>query len=78
MGESAASDGRRKRPTLEEFVLSAAAGEVGLEIPGRHQAADPRLPGLAATGLDMDLERMRFPGRLRAEPARASRHQTGR
>ena len=40
--------------TLEEFVLSAAAGEMGLEIPGRHQAADPRLPGLAATGLDMD------------------------
>jgi len=40
--------------TLEEFVLSAAAGEIGLEIPGRHQAADPRLPGLAAKGLDMD------------------------
>ncbi len=40
--------------TLKEFVLSAAAGEMGLEVPGRHQAADPRLPGLAATGLDMD------------------------
>jgi CxxC motif-containing protein (DUF1111 family) len=40
--------------TLEEFVLSAAAGEIGLEIPGRRQAADPRLPGLAARGLDMD------------------------
>ena len=40
--------------TLEEFVLSAAAGEIGLELPGRHQATDPRLPGLAATGLDMD------------------------
>ena len=40
--------------TLEEFVLSAAAGEMGLEVPGRHQAADPRLPGLAAKGLDMD------------------------
>ena len=40
--------------TLEEFVLSAAAGEMGLELPGRHQAADPRLPGLAAHGLDMD------------------------
>jgi RNA polymerase sigma factor (sigma-70 family) len=40
--------------TLEEFALSAAAGEIGLEIPGRHQAADPRMPGLAATGLDMD------------------------
>ena len=40
--------------TLDEFVRSAAAGEMGLEVPGRHQAADPRLPGLAATGLDMD------------------------
>ena len=40
--------------TLEEFVYSAAAGEVGLEIPARHQGTDPRLPGLAATGLDMD------------------------
>ena len=40
--------------TLEDFVRSAAASEIGLEIPGRHQAADPRMPGLAATGLDMD------------------------
>ena len=40
--------------TLEEFVLSAAAGEMGLEIPGRRQAADPRLPGFGARGLDMD------------------------
>jgi RNA polymerase sigma factor (sigma-70 family) len=40
--------------TLAEFVRSAAAGEIGLEIPDRHQAADPRMPGLAATGLDMD------------------------
>ena len=41
--------------TLEEFVLSAAAGEMGLEVPGRRQAADPRLPGLGASGLDMDV-----------------------
>ncbi len=40
--------------TLEEFVLSAAAGEIGLEVPGRRQAADPRNPGLGAPGLDMD------------------------
>ena len=40
--------------TLKEFVLSAAAGEMGLEVPGKHQAADPRLPGIGATGLDMD------------------------
>jgi CxxC motif-containing protein (DUF1111 family) len=40
--------------TLKDFVLSAAAGELGLEVPGKHQAADPRLPGVGATGLDMD------------------------
>jgi RNA polymerase sigma factor (sigma-70 family) len=40
--------------SLKEFVISAAAGEIGLEVPARHQAADPRLPGLAAPGLDMN------------------------
>jgi CxxC motif-containing protein (DUF1111 family) len=40
--------------TLKEFVLAAAAGEMGLEVPGRRQAADPRLPGIGASGLDMD------------------------
>jgi CxxC motif-containing protein (DUF1111 family) len=40
--------------TLREFVLSAAAGEIGLEVPGRRQAADPRLPGIDAPALDMD------------------------
>ena len=40
--------------TLAGFIRSAAASEVGLEIPGRHQAADPRLPGIAPTGLDMN------------------------
>jgi CxxC motif-containing protein (DUF1111 family) len=42
--------------TLEEFVLSAASGEMGLEVPGRPQASDPRLPGLGSPGLDMDAE----------------------
>ena len=40
--------------TVDEFTRSAAASEIGLEIPGRHQANDPRLPGVAASGLDMD------------------------
>jgi CxxC motif-containing protein (DUF1111 family) len=40
--------------TLEEFVLTAAAVELGLEVPGRHQAADPRIPPLEARGLDLD------------------------
>jgi CxxC motif-containing protein (DUF1111 family) len=42
--------------TLEEFVHAAAATELGLEIPGRHQASDPELPGLGAPGLDMNQE----------------------
>lgn len=40
--------------TLAEFVRSAAATEIGLEVPGHHQAADPRLPGIGASGLDLN------------------------
>jgi CxxC motif-containing protein (DUF1111 family) len=40
--------------TLREFALGAAATELGLEVPGHHQAGDPRLPGLGSPGLDMD------------------------
>ncbi|MDR3621341.1 MAG: sigma-70 family RNA polymerase sigma factor [Paludisphaera borealis] len=40
--------------TVEEFVLSAAAGEMGLEVPGRRQAGDPRLLDVVSAGLDMD------------------------
>ena len=40
--------------TLEAFVVNAAAVELGLEVPGAHQAGDPRIPALAALGLDMD------------------------
>jgi CxxC motif-containing protein (DUF1111 family) len=37
-------------------VLSAAAGEMGLEVAGRHQADDPRLLGVISAGLDMNRE----------------------
>lgn len=40
--------------TLEEFVRSAAASEIGLEVPGHSQAVDPRLPGIGAPGPDLD------------------------
>ncbi|WP_152052516.1 di-heme oxidoredictase family protein [Tautonia marina] len=40
--------------TLDEFVRSAAAGELGLEVPGHHQALDPRLPGIGAPGPDLN------------------------
>jgi CxxC motif-containing protein (DUF1111 family) len=55
------SDGRIGRfgwkaqtATLTEFVLTAAAVELGLEVPGHSQAGDPRIPALAARGLDMN------------------------
>jgi CxxC motif-containing protein (DUF1111 family) len=40
--------------TLEAFVRNAAAVELGLEVPGRPQAGDPRIPAIAAPGLDMN------------------------
>ncbi|MFO0891188.1 MAG: di-heme oxidoredictase family protein [Isosphaeraceae bacterium] len=40
--------------TLREFVLSAAAMEMGLHVPGHAQAADPRVPILPPPGLDLD------------------------
>ena len=40
--------------SLSEFVHAAAAVEMGLEVPGHAQAADPRVPPLKASGLDMD------------------------
>jgi CxxC motif-containing protein (DUF1111 family) len=39
--------------TLDEFVLTACAVELGLEVPGRHQGIDPRHPTDGAKGLDL-------------------------
>jgi len=43
-------------PDLNEFVLSACAGELGLEVPGHHQARRPGapVPDSSPRGLDMD------------------------
>jgi CxxC motif-containing protein (DUF1111 family) len=40
--------------TLSEFVRAAAAVEMGLDVPGHTQAADPRVPPLKAAGLDIN------------------------
>jgi len=40
--------------SLSDFVRAAAAVEMGLEVPGHTQAADPRVPPLKAPGLDMN------------------------
>ena len=40
-------------PDLPEFVLSACANEIGLEVPGHHQAPSPLAPDVPARGLDL-------------------------
>jgi hypothetical protein len=40
-------------PTLEDFVLTACAVELGLEVPGHHQAGLPLKPDARAKGLDL-------------------------
>jgi CxxC motif-containing protein (DUF1111 family) len=47
---------RGQTMSLKEFVLGACANELGLEVPGHHQAADPLNPEGKASGLDMSLE----------------------
>lgn len=39
--------------TLDDFVLSACAGELGLEVPEHHQSQDPLSPGEESAGLDL-------------------------
>jgi hypothetical protein len=42
--------------SLEDFVLTACANELGLEVPGHHQAASPLDPAATARGLDLTRE----------------------
>jgi CxxC motif-containing protein (DUF1111 family) len=42
--------------TLEDFVLTACANELGLEVPGHHQAVSPLAPDATARGLDLTAE----------------------
>jgi CxxC motif-containing protein (DUF1111 family) len=41
---------------LEDFVLTACANELGLEVPGHHQAVSPLAPDAQAGGLDLTAE----------------------
>jgi CxxC motif-containing protein (DUF1111 family) len=57
------SDGRIGRlgwkgqvASVEDFVLNACAVELGLEVPGHHQAQIPQAPRYKATGLDLTAE----------------------
>jgi CxxC motif-containing protein (DUF1111 family) len=47
---------KAETPTLREFVLSACANELGLEVPGHHQASSPLDPDAKAKGLDLTQE----------------------
>jgi CxxC motif-containing protein (DUF1111 family) len=47
---------RGQTMSLKEFVLGACANELGLEVPGHHQATDPLHPDAKASGLDMSQE----------------------
>ena len=47
---------RGQTMSLKEFVLGACANELGLEVPGHHQATDPLNPEAKASGLDMSEE----------------------
>jgi CxxC motif-containing protein (DUF1111 family) len=44
---------KAETPSLREFVLSACANELGLEVPGHHQAPSPLDPEAKAKGLDL-------------------------
>ena len=59
------SDGRigrfgwkAQKATLREFVEEAAAGELGLETPAKHQGADPRGPAEPAPALDLSKDQV--------------------
>ncbi|MFI5456578.1 MAG: di-heme oxidoredictase family protein [Isosphaerales bacterium] len=41
---------------VEDFVLNACAVELGLEVPGHHQAMIPQAPKYRASGLDLTSE----------------------
>ena len=47
---------RGQTMSLKEFVLGACANELGLEVPGHHQAADPLNSEVKSSGLDMNEE----------------------
>ncbi len=47
---------KAETPSLREFVLLACANELGLEVPGHHQASSPLDPDAKANGLDLSRE----------------------
>jgi CxxC motif-containing protein (DUF1111 family) len=44
---------KAQTPSLRDFVLTACAVELGLEVPGHHQGGSPQRPDAKAKGLDL-------------------------
>jgi CxxC motif-containing protein (DUF1111 family) len=47
---------KAQTPTLQDFVLTACAVELGLEVPGHHQGGVPQKPDTKARGLDLSTD----------------------
>jgi hypothetical protein len=68
---------RGQTARLRDFVMAACAMEVGLEVPGQHQAIDPFDPERTPRGLDLNQEQCdqlvafvaKLPAPTRLEPA---------
>ena len=66
-------------PDLKEFVLTACAVELGLEVPGHSQGGIPNAPHYKSAGLDLDeRECTALIAYVRALPAPAVREASGR
>jgi CxxC motif-containing protein (DUF1111 family) len=65
---------KAQEATLEGFVLTACALELGLEVPGRHQAGNPRDSAYRAPGQDLTREQCQdLVAFVRSLPAPAER-----
>jgi hypothetical protein len=62
--------------TLRDFVLSACANELGLEVPGHHQAPLASGPRRSSARVGHDGNGMRRPGQLRQGTARSGRRRS--
>src|SRR5262249_22752973 len=65
--------------SVEDIVLNACAIELGLEVPGHHQAISPQAPRYRATGLDLTAEECNaLVAYVRSLPKPAERRPSGR
>jgi CxxC motif-containing protein (DUF1111 family) len=64
--------------SVEDFVLNACAVELGLEVPGHHQAMSPQAPKYRTTGLDLTAEECNaLVSYVKSLPKPAENHPSG-